>query len=76
MATIYEWTWIGDMHVGVSPERVRIETRRGFTEYVPDRPTCKDLASEDWYFFCSACESAYSNLKPHFCPNCGAEVQE
>lgn len=41
-----------------------------------DRPTCKDSATEEWYFFCSECENAYSNLKPHFCPSCGAEVQE
>lgn len=39
-----------------------------------DRPTCEDLASEEWYFFCSECENAYSGLKPHFCPSCGAEV--
>lgn len=90
MATIYEWTWIGDMHVGVSPERVRIETRRGFTEYVPDRPTCHDTEERVNSFTCSSCgfregkivfnpfTYSFRELKPdwNYCPNCGFKVNK
>lgn len=36
---IYEWDWIGNKRVGISSDRVRVESRNGAVEYVPER-TC------------------------------------
>ena len=88
MAVIYEWSWVGNMHVGVSLERVIVETPRGATEYVPDRPTCHmDIIYDDNIFdkcpahfrpyVCDTCgQINVMQYKPTFCPDCGAEVVE
>lgn len=80
----YSWDWIGGMHIGYTPERIRIEGRGGAVEYTPDSGTCRmvectiDHGSRSWGMRCTACGKEFEHMKPgfgwRFCPMCGAEV--
>ena len=37
----YQWDWVNGMHIGYSPERIRVEGRGGAVEYVPERQACE-----------------------------------
>lgn len=36
----HTWYWLDGMHIGYTPERIRVEGRGGAVEYVPDYGTC------------------------------------
>lgn len=82
MSDTYTWDWANDMHIGYTPERIRVEGRGGAAEYVPDRGTCSLTETGHEYevsYRCSACKQVVwidfrGNPKPNYCPNCGAEV--
>lgn len=41
----YVWDWSNcGMHIGYTPERIRVEGRGGAVEYVPDAGTCRNVA--------------------------------
>lgn len=40
----YSWDWVNGMHIGYTPERIRVEGRSGAVEYVPDTGTCRNVA--------------------------------
>lgn len=42
----YSWDWHNGMHIGYTPERIRVEGRGGAVEYVPDAGTCRNLATK------------------------------
>lgn len=78
---IYEWDWIGNKHVGISTDRVRVESRNGAIEYVPER-TYEFARSYDIegvpYGQCSNCGADFDFMAVrafmNYCPNCGAKV--
>ena len=79
----YSWDWVNGMHIGYTPERIRVEGRGGAVEYVPDAGRCRNLATKPAdELLCSRCgehvdiaymESA-DDYHARYCPNCGAEV--
>lgn len=79
----YAWDWVNGMHIGYTPERIRVEGRGGAVEYVPDAGTCRNLAIKPAdELLCSRCgehvdiaymESA-DDYRASYCPNCGAKV--
>lgn len=83
MSDTYTWDWVNGMHIGYTPERIRVEGRGGAVEYVPDAGTCRNLATKPAdELLCSRCgehvdiaymESA-DDYHARYCPNCGAEV--
>lgn len=79
----YSWDWVNGMHIGYTPERIRVEGCGGAVEYVPDAGTCRNLATKPAdELLCSRCgehvdiaymESA-DDYHASYCPNCGAKV--
>lgn len=64
---IYTWDWIDGKHVGISEDRVRVESKSGAVEYVRER-TCQPLVSPDgagWYAIgCSNCGYGFADNSP------------
>lgn len=54
MSDTYTWDWVNGMHIGYTPERIRVEGRGGAVEYVPDAGTCLDVGG-GYTFRCSEC---------------------
>ena len=46
----YSWDWVNGMHIGYTPERIRVEGRGGAVEYVPEQE-CEFVPDEFVEFF-------------------------
>lgn len=64
---IYTWDWIDGKHVGISKDRVRVESKSDAVEYARER-TCRNLCKQvdkngetpiynGIYFICSECDA-------------------
>lgn len=42
----YTWYWLDGMHIGYTPERIRVEKHCGVVEYVPDSGTYRNLTTK------------------------------
>lgn len=82
---IYTWDWIDGKHVGISEDRVRVESKSGAVEYVRERTCHFDQTDEIptisgmirvWE--CSNCGRECEELNGvyEYCPHCGAKVIE
>lgn len=80
----YIWYWLDGMHIGYTPERIRVEKHCGAVEYVPDSGMCSmsDVGdATEQVYRCSKCGEEYcmSDFQKFpwlFCPMCGARVVE
>lgn len=77
----YSWDWVNGMHIGYTPERIRVEGRGGAVEYVPDTGTCRNVSEDQDKFECSECgfempiwDGDGCWMAFYHCPYCGCEV--
>ena len=77
----YSWDWVNGMHIGYTPERIRVEGRGGAVEYVPDTGTCRNVSEDQDKLECSECGFEMPTWDGDggwmafcYCPYCGCEV--
>lgn len=78
------WDRFNGMHIGYTPERIRVEGRGGAVEYVPDSGVCgmSDVGdATEQVYRCSKCGEEYrmsdfQKFPWRFCHMCGARVAE